>query len=501
MKSEVQRKIAIILLIEITVFSFLFSQGAADPLSIYGLEQKSIVDIRSRGMGGTNIASGSTSSILFVNPAGLSHLNSIELRIGGTNISTFQQQTQGWVPNRLYTGLSIMMEDKWGGIKQPMVNDSTPVTDPWEQLQKPFDNIGPNWSRNTNQTLPLSAALAVPISVDEFKFVFGIGGSQAIDLTHYFQNNNVTDPLLGNYRPQPIAELQPGDTLRARWFQYTRKRDGTIWGITPAVSVSYSGISAGVSATYYTGSSDDIEQRLDRGFLTFIYNRFKVQDTVKYASIRSGTSTYSGLGITLGVKIEQPVYALAAVVELPYTMERKYSRSFHSREDILIVRATDSVKTTIVNTTESGTEKIQYPTAYSIGLLLTPFSKWSFAFDYEARNLNQVEYTLANGSTSKPWVGESTFKIGAEYAWQEWLMFRGGYREEPQVFSPAGSAIIGSPAVMSVYSFGTGLVVLGVEIDAAYEYAYLRYSDSWQSNVNQNTTRQHRLLVGLGYKF
>ena len=476
----------------------LHAQGTADPLSLQGLDQRILTDIRARGMGGAVIAGTGRASILFANPAGLTTLGTVDLRIAGFGATTTERQTQEWVPNRLYTGLSLLMEDSWGSIKAPTDTNGNPIADPWEQLQKPFDTIGPNWSRRTDQALPLSVALAVPVEFSDIAFVLGIGASRAIDLNHFFQNNNVTDPLLGLYRPQPIPELQQGDTLRARWFQYLRKREGTIWGVTPAVGVSVAGIGLGVSATYYTGTSDDLERRLDRGFLTFAYNRFRVQDTVRYASVRNGSSTYTGFGGTVGIRFAGPRFAVAATVQLPFTLTRKYSTSFGSREDVLINRARDSVVTTLVSAGGSGTEKIHFPAAYSFGVLLAPFPRWTLAFDYEVRNLRRVEYTLTNGAVSTPWVGAPSFRVGGEYRWADWLALRAGYREVPQAFSPEGAAIIGEPAVLSVYSAGAGLNVFGLEVDIAYEYVRLKYQDSWQSNVNYNSLTQHRLLLEIG---
>ncbi len=261
--------------------SSLFGQGAAVPLSLQGLDQRNSMDVRSRGMGGAIIASGTRASVLFANPAGLTNIQGFEFRAAATHSAVSQEQRQEWFPNRLWTGLSLLMEDKWCNIKAPTDTNGNPIADPYEQLQKPFDNIGPNWSRKFNHTLPLSIALAMPAKIGDIDFVFGIGGSRALDLDHYFQNNNVTDPLLGQYRPQPIPEPTPRDTLRVRWFQFIRERTGQIWGVTPAVGVSFSSISLGASATYYNGTSDDVEQRHDRGFLTLLYNRFRVHDTVK----------------------------------------------------------------------------------------------------------------------------------------------------------------------------------------------------------------------------
>ncbi len=480
--------------------SISFAQGTDGTLALQGLDQRSLFDVRARGMGGAMLAAGTNASVLFANPAGLSSVKSMELRIAGIGATASQRQTQEWVPNRLYTGLSLMMEDKWGDISAPRDTNGNLITDPWEQLQKPFDTIGPNWSRKSNQMRPLSVAFAIPVQIADIPFVFGIGGSRAIDLDHFYQNNNVTNPLIGSYRPVPIPELTQSETLRVRWFQIARKREGEIWGVTPAVGVSFSSLSIGASATYFTGSSDDFEQRLDRGFLTFSYNRFRIQDTVKYTSVRSGTSNYAGFGGTIAVKFDQPRYSVAATLQIPYTLKRKYSRTFNSTENVLINRALDSSVTTTVNTEESGTENIRYPLTYSFGLLLKPTQRWAVAVDYDVRKLDRVEYALNDGTVSKPWVNAPSFRVGAEYRANDELAFRAGYREVPQAFSPDGAALIGDPAVMSAITVGAGLNVFDLQIDAAYEYTTLKYQDLWQSNVNYNTLTQHRVLLEIGYR-
>jgi len=120
------------------------------------------------------------------------------------------------------------------------------------------------------------------------------------------------------------------------------------------------GVELGASATYYTGKSNELEERYDRGFLTFLYNRFRIQDTVKFTSSRRGSSTYKGFGGVVGLKIDEPHFALAATVQLPYSLERKFDSDFSSREDVLVSRSLDSVRTTQVNTSSSGTDKIAF---------------------------------------------------------------------------------------------------------------------------------------------
>jgi len=52
---------------------------------------------------------------------------------------------------------------------------------------------------------------------------------------------------------------------------------------------------------------------------------------------------------------------------------------------------------------------------------------------------------------------------------------------------------------MSVIAAGVGFNLYGMRIDAAYEYARLRYEDMWQSNVNYNSLIQHRVLLEFGF--
>lgn len=478
------------------------AQGTSTPLTLQGLDQTVITDVRSLGMGGAVTAAGNNASVLFSNPAGLAAVRNLEIRVSGGFGSMLQRQTQKWVPNRYFTGLSLMMEDSWGDIKSPMLNDTTPVTDPWEQLQKPFDTMGPNWSRHTSSASPLAIAAAFPIITGELTVVGGIGAALAADLTYYFQNNNVTDPLLGRYRPTPIPELQPTDTLRARWYRSTISREGEIWGITPAIGFSYGAFSGGFSATYLTGSSDDLETRLDRGFLTFLYNRFRVQDTVRYRSTTSGTSEYSGIGVTAGFRIAQPTYTIGVSFKLPFTLERKYTTAFSSVEEVVLVsqrynpsRTSDSLRTTNVQSTVTGKDEIAYPLSYTIGVMLRPFERWTFAFDVESRRLNFAEVKKGNAPAVKPWLSAPSFSLGAEYIPETWIALRCGYYEASQVFEPEGAAIIGEPVMRSAYTLGTGITEGDITLDLAYEYSSLRYQDVWQSNINANSSYRHRVAA------
>jgi len=471
-----------------------FAQGAGDPLTLQGMHQWVVNDVRARGMGGTMVASGNSANALFVNPAALTHVSAIDVRFSGSFFNTVQRQSQEWVPNRLYAGLSILMEDKWAGIKDPLVFnplDSTyaPPTSPFEQRQKPFDTFGPNWSRSTTDALPLSAALAVPFELMEMPFVAAVGGGQAIDLSHYFQNNNVLAPMLGSYRPSPLPLVKQPDTLQVQWYQHTRQRDGSIYTITPAIAFKYDNLSVGLSANIYFGSSDDLERRWDRGTLTFIYNAFKV-DSILYANTWAGTSDYSGASGTVGILWEEERYKVGATLALPLTITRSYERTF-----------TIDTASSSVSVTQSGEEKLKLPLRYSLGLVLTPTDRWTISVDYAMSGFKSSEQVNADGTVSTAWVGGNDLRLGAEYLAASWIALRGGYRQEVQPFAVAGSAIINEAVKASVTSLGFGLNVWDVMVDLAYEYYSLDYQDTWQSNINSNLTEQHRAVIGIGYQF
>jgi hypothetical protein len=467
----------------------LLAQGAGAPIDLQGMNQVNIIGVRARGMGGVSVAAANDANALFGNPALLTRLKSGEVRIAGQGTIAEDQQTQQWVPNRIYPGLSLLMADQWAGVKDPDLSTLSVDAAQWEKLQKPFDTMGPNWKRTKNRVVPISIAAAMPLQWDEFTIAAGVGFSVTTDLNHYFQNNNVLDPLLGSYRPQPIPVVLTGDTMRVRWFQYQTKREGQIYTVTPALALHYASLSVGVSALILSGTSDDFEQRLDRGKLTFIYNRFKI-DSIQYMQIRSGTSTYSGAGATVGAAWESEKISIGGQLMLPMTVTR--SSSYTTRTD---------TAGTVTSVASKGDTKLKMPLRWNIGFLLTPTKRWNIGFDYGITGFAKAEEQLPDGTTTTPWVGGGTYKIGAEFLAASWLPLRAGYRVEVQPFSPAGSAIIDESARASVMSAGVGVRMWDMMLEFAYEYTVLKYQDLWQSNINNNLSEQHRFSFELGYNF
>jgi opacity protein-like surface antigen len=462
----------------------LLAQDVANPLRFQGISQSLTPGVRAQGMGGAGIASGKDASVLFLNPAALSMLNSIDIRIGGLGEFIKREQRQEWTPNRLYTGMSILFEDLWAGIDTPKTYD------PWEKLQRSYDHIGPNWDQSKNSFAPLSVSAAVPFELIGVPITVGIGYSAAIDLNHYYQNNNTLSPNLGQFRPVPIKLPAVGDTLNVQWYQFSRKREGIIYGITPALSIGLiGGLNIGASMTLLNGSSDDEEHRLERGKLRCTNNKFKV-DSIYYSESYIGTSDYKGTAVTLGALWRQQKFAIGASVKMPTTITRTWNRT--------VTLDTTGRSATLL---QNGSEDITFPWQYSIGLTLTPSEKWTIEFDYDVRNYSNVEFSDTTTALLTPWVDARAFHFGVEYQAADWLVLRAGYRQDVQPFTSANEAILEDPVRGSAYSVGCGLTVWSLQLNLAYEYLSLNYEDLWQSNINFNKNTQHQISFDVGYTF
>jgi opacity protein-like surface antigen len=402
--------------------------------------------------------------------------------------------------------ISAFFEGLTGYIKQPD-NAGTPLTNPWDNVQRPYDNIGPNWSTTSSKTRPLTLAAALPLTVEGIEITPAIGVAQVIDLDNYYQNNNSMAPYVGQERP--FSQWSNSvDTIHIKWYQFLRSREGSVYGITPGLSVTFlSGLTIGGSVAVLTGSSDDLEQRVERGHLNVSVGNGKAKDflldTVYYYQTKSGTSSYSGTLLTLGLLYRQPIFSVGFAVKPAMTLTRTWDRdvmsvdttrkSFPVRIDSLRLRSYH----------ESGKDDVKFPMAYAVGFVLTPSDRWTFAFDYEIRNLGNVEWTSqTNGTATHPWVNNSAnWRLGVEYRASDMLALRGGYHEDIQPFAPDGSAIVDKPASGEVYSLGAGFKVGPIFVDLAYEYSILKYQDIYQSNINYSTRERHQFMMEFAYRF
>jgi hypothetical protein len=488
------------------VTAIVTAQPAASPLDVQGLDQLAITGARSRGMGGTRIAAGNDAYALFSNPASLSELTAGEVRVSGLLENTQRQQTQNWVPLKTLPGLSVLFQGLSGGIKSPTDTGGNPLS-PWETLQKQYDALGPDWKKHSSATRPMAIAAALPVDVWDFKLVAGLGVSRIMDLNHDYQNNNAMTPYYGQERPY-AAWSKATDTLHIKWYQYARSRDGSVYGVTPGVAVTLlPDLTLGASVTLLYGSSDDLEQRVERGHLNVAVSQGEPQnfmlDTVYYYQTKNGTSTYGGKILTFGLSFRQERYSIGVTLKPPMALSRTWSRDVTSIDTTakpFPVRI-DSLASRTFH--ESGKEYVNFPISYALGIVLRPTPKWVIAFDYEVRSLLDVEVTPGSAGTPEhPWVSDrAEWRLGAEYRLNDQLALRAGYREDIQAFAPDGSALVNEPASGDVYSVGAGYVFGNASVDIAYEYANLKYQDVYQSNINYNARDRHTVVMELAYRF
>ena len=313
-----------------------------------------------------------------------------------------------------------------------------------------------------------------------------------VHLDDYYQNNNALDPNIGQERPTPIPRLQQGDSLNVDWFQFVRERNGSIFGITPALSLKITDeLSVGVSAMILTGSSDDRESRTSRGRFMLRYNNdFSLFSEPRWEAA-DGTSQYSGTALTIGFLFRQEFFSVGGTFKPSMSIKRDWSKEFtgSASGDPLSLRP------------GKGSDELSLPASFCIGAALYPTDKWSICAEYDIREWSKAAVSTGAASSSNPWLNGSVLKLGGEYKFRDWLDVRGGFRDDVQIFAPEGGAILDDPARGSVYTFGLGVDADLVTIDVAYEFALLNYEEKWLSNINYNQVRKHSVSIEVSRSF
>ena len=465
-----------------------FSQGMGDPLTSQGIDHNTLTSAASRAMGGTTIGVRNDAGLMFSNPASLQTLTEIQLSLGGLQQFSTAQQSQQYSPLKYYSNFSLLMEGLTGYISNP--DTSFHGSNAGDTVQRPFDAIGPNWSRSKTKGNPLQALLAIPFSLGETRCAVGIGAVEYANLNNYYQNNNVLTPAIGSERPIPTP-LPGNDSLpvRTQWSQYIRSRDGSIHGYGVALSGAISEkLSFGISGMILNGSTDDFEQHVGRGQLIFRTNYFKL-DSVYSHTTSTGTSDYSGQEFTLSGIYRGRYVSLGFSVKPPTPITRKYTAQIR----------TDTTGSPS-STTASGQDRLTLPWRGTIGLSIAVAPNLMLGLEYELRSYASAVYRDTGGTESNPWLSSSVVHVGAEYTPLSWLALRAGMRGQTEVFEETGNPLIGDPVSYSTYSAGCGFLVGRVHLNVTYEYALMKYQDLWQTNVNLNSERYQNVIADVTYE-
>ncbi|MBI2418970.1 MAG: hypothetical protein HYV28_13930, partial [Ignavibacteriales bacterium] len=465
------------------------AQGARfeEPLTMQGLDRNSNHSVFSKALGGTTIGMKNDVSVMFSNPAALQSLNKLQITAGNTYWMRNESQKQQYGPAKYYANFSLVMEGLTYLIPNTVLDTADDNT-ARDSVQRPYDNIGPNWSRKKNNNLPTQIMAAIPFTLGDYKIVGGIGAVEYANMNYYFQDNNVLSPTINIQRPYPVKlVLSDSNWLPVQWYQNIRSREGSIYGYGAAFSCNITeNFSLGLSGMLINGSTDDYESQLGRGKFVFYASYFRL-DSVDYKKTKTGTSDYSGAEFNLSGLYKAGNLTVGFSVKPPTTVTRDFTYSF--RNDSLGAALTGSV---------SGSDKIKIPWRGSIGLSVSVIENLRAALEYELRPMDKAEFTAVS-NTSNPWKSSQILHVGAEYAPMDWLTILAGFSDQAQVFEQEGNPFPGEPVYSTIISAGLGFSYQDCKLKLAYEYNNLKYNDLLQDAVFLNNAKSHYVSAEFTY--
>ena len=456
----------------------------APPLWMQGASQTSGHSAAAIGAGGTSVVAPNNISTMFRNPAMLTTIDGIQVSVGGTYRAFNQRQTQQYAPVRYYPNLSLLLEGMTDLIPDPDFFGFTPA----DSVQRPFDNISPNWSRDHDETMPLQIFVAVPVELGGVRLVAGIGVAEYGDFGYYYQNNNAVTPEILSQRPLPMPRPSDGDPLDVSWYQAVRSRTGSVMGYGGTLAIDWlrHNVSFGVSGQYVSGTTDDIVHDVDRGMMTFFANYFRVSERDGEV-VRSGTSDFSGFDLALSTAIRTDFVTVGLTVRPPMTLSRSFDYAVTS--------------TGGGSSREVGEDELRMPWRGHAGIAVQPQERFSFGLEYEIRPYGRASFTDASGAESRPWLSSGAFRAGADVNVLEWLDLRLGMSRQADPYGAEGRPIADDPIWHTSYSAGLGFAYAGATLNLAYQSGLRSYEDVFSSAVYLNRDRRQAVVADLVYTF
>ncbi len=445
------------------------AQGVIEPLGIQGIEQQELASVRARGMGGVFAAVPGSPESVVLNPAGLAHVERPSVAIAGHWKSRSWAETQHWNPNRYYAGLSLFFSDPDDYTTEPLKN--------------------PGWT-HSQQSMQLASALGVyPVQLNGRSLVFGVGFHLVAHLGDFDRNNNVLDPYIGQFRPEPVHRPNPGEEITVHWSAFERERLGHLNALVTSAGYELArNLTIGLRVAHTWGSTSDRQEITHRGLFILReaahdYSHEPGSGTLAW----SGTSSFSSLESTVGMQWQIGVLSLGATWQLPTTVTREVE---YQKTGQLEQSPVEGMVTT-------STQEIEVPTRFVLGVALQPARSWLMAFDYVRQDYSALS---ANGYTPD-WGLVQGIGLGLEWHIRSTTVIRVGYREDPQPFRITGSGLLGETARGEGYSAGISQQLRRLQVHVSYELQHLRYHDRWESNVDYNKIDKHNVLVGATYAF
>jgi opacity protein-like surface antigen len=423
---------------------------------------------------------------MFQNPAMLTTIGGLQISLGGLFQSNERRQEQQYAPVRYYPNLSLLLEGLADDLPDPDP-DLFGFT-PADSVQRTFDGLGPNWTHSNQRTAPLQAFVAMPFELGAMRLTAGLGVAEYGDFGYFYQNNNVLTPNIFSQRPVPLPRPTDNNPLQADWYQTIRSREGAVMGYGGALAVVWPRFNAsfGLSGTLVSGSTDDVEQDIARGRLTFLANEFRA-DSVYSRTTRTGQSDFSGFDLAFSAIVRGDFVSAGITVRPPLTITRSYSMQ--------VVTDTGTASTTSI----SGEDEMTLPWRGTAGLTVEPRDNLVFGLEYELRPYARADFADASGAESRPWMSSSVFRVGVDVAVLPWLSLRGGMRRQAETFGADGRAIEDQPVWFTTYSAGAGLTFAGVRMNLAYEGSGSVYQDVMGSAIYHNRSDRHAVVADIAY--
>jgi opacity protein-like surface antigen len=310
------------------------------------------------------------------------------------------------------------------------------------------------------------------------------------NILDYDRNTTYLDPHIGynGYATLEERVTSAEDSIRVNWFDYTRAKNGDLKQITAALSSQVTDfLNLGFGVNIISGESDDFYSLNKVGYFDLMEsaNSFQFAYDTLNTSIK-GTSKYSGMNISFGATVKLNRINIGLRINTPYTLEKEWEYSSE-------IAGIDTSGLTNLR----GTDKLDLPMTYAVGISFNPIDEFRIAFDLEKANYSKAEFNLANpDSNLSSWADQTIIRVGAEYNVYDFITLLAGYRNKTEIFIPDGAAIKDQGPNAKAYTFGLSLDFDIARLDLAYELRNMTYFDSYFSNTNYNTQTYSNLLLG-----
>ena len=443
------------------------------PLTIQGLERQEPATVRARGMGAVSTAIPGSPESIVLNPAGLASLPGPALSASGLWLSRDWAETQHWNPNRYYAGLSLYFSD-------PEDYRSEPLSEP-------------DWTHEQGAFKIATIGGAIPVSLSGRRVALGVMLHQVAQLDDYDRNDNVLDPYIGQFRPDPIERPKPGEEIEVRWTAFERQRTGQMRAISTAVGFELvRSLHVGMRISRTWGSSSDRQYSRDIGMFMLREDAHDYSHEVASGQISwNGSSDFSGWSGAVGIRWQYEVLSAGIIYQFRHSITQAYSRSGQ-------VQGPDSGN---MSFSQVGEDEISLPARVVAGIALRPASSVLLAADYFWQDYEALEISSTERTAMPDWGRTRGIGLGVEWQVRAGSFVRAGFRRDPQPFRIEGFGLLGHTATGDAFSAGFGTDLSIVTLDIAYEFQRLRYQDRWESNVDYNRIRKHNVLFGVTYLF